>query len=178
MQKIKSKALSSPPPFVQFFQNSLIYLFPIVNVVFETIPFYFFSKIKFEFLLMVVRAREGSVSRGKVCYICVFLLLSSFLVSWSWLHVMFLWWSPHWPDALVCSLRFAATASVRVGRASQRVKHVRSFPPASVDSSMRTKDSYSYTGNTFSCSSSCCTVGLALESVSECKDGLSAVSKL
>ena len=27
---------------------------------------------------MVVRAREGSVSRGKVCFLCVFFLLSSF----------------------------------------------------------------------------------------------------
>ena len=35
---------------------------------------------------------------------------------------------------------------------------------------MRTKDNYSYTGNTGSCSGSCCTVGLAQGSVAECKD--------
>ena len=33
----------------------------------------------------------------------------------------------------------------------------------------RTKDNYSYTENTGSCSSSCCTVGLAQGSVTECK---------
>ena len=35
---------------------------------------------------------------------------------------------------------------------------------------MRTKGNYSYTGNTGSCSSSCCTVGLAQGSVTECND--------
>ena len=99
---------------------------------------------------MVVRAREGSVSRGKVCNICVFLLLSSFssLLELVARHVSV--GSPHWPDVLVCSLRFAATVP----------------------------GTYWNTSGPGSCSSSCCTVGLALGSVSECKDGLSAVSKL
>ena len=62
----------------------LFFLFTVFFFIFCLLPFFhfsLFSKKKSIFFIVVVHAREGSVSREKVCCICVSFLLSSFSYS-------------------------------------------------------------------------------------------------
>ena len=96
--------------------------------------------------ILVVRAREGSGSRERVFILCPYTFCCQVFLAWSsWLHVVFcgglhiLAWRAR------CSLRFAATALGTYWTRFTSCETRQVVSAASVDSSMRTKDGYSYT---------------------------------